>query len=157
MSSRAVLTLKEFQEVNLFLRGIVPMCGYDTDIVYFKVRERKAGSSKYTAKKMVNFALDGITSLSMKPVRYITMLGVLVFILSLVLIAFSVISNLAGKTVSGWTSMIISVWALGGIQLMALGIVGEYVGKTYIESKRRPRYIIKEYRDGQEMETEEEI
>ena len=106
---------------------------------------------------MVNFALDGITSLSMKPVRYITMLGVLVFILSLVLIAFSVISNLAGKTVSGWTSMIISVWALGGIQLMALGIVGEYVGKTYIESKRRPRYIIKEYRDGQEMETEEEI
>ena len=157
MSSRAVLTLKEFQEVNLFLRGIVPMCGYDTDIVYFKVRERKAGSSKYTAKKMVNFALDGITSLSMKPVRYITMLGVLVFILSRVLIAFSVISNLAGKTVSGWTSMIISVWALGGIQLMALGIVGEYVGKTYIESKRKPRYIIKEYRDGQEMETEEEI
>lgn len=156
MSARAVLTLKEFQEVNLFLRGIVPLCGYDTDIVYFQVRERKAGSSKYTAKKMINFALDGITSLSMKPVRYITMLGMSVFILSLVLIAFYVISNLTGNTVSGWTSMITSVWALGGIQLMAIGIVGEYVGKTYIESKRRPRYIIREYGNARAPKVEEE-
>ncbi len=145
MSAKAIGTLKEYREVNLFLRGIVPMCGYKTDTVYFRVNERKAGKSKYTVKKMVNFALDGITSLSMKPVRYITMMGIFVFIFSMCLIVLYFISNLMGKTISGWTSIIISVWALGGLELMAIGIVGEYVGKSYMESKRRPRYTIKEF------------
>lgn len=145
MSSKAVNTLMEYKEVNLFLRGIVPLCGYKTDIVYFKVSERKAGKSKYTLKKMLNFAMDGITSLSMKPIRWITALGIVVFFLSIFLIIFYFIANLLGNTVSGWTSMIISIWALGGVQLMALGIVGEYVGKTYMESKGRPRYIIEEF------------
>lgn len=147
MSAKAVNTLKEYKEVNLFLRGIVPLCGYQTDTVYFQVSERKAGRSKYTLKKMLNFALDGITSLSMKPIRWITVLGMLVFFLSIILIIFYLFSNLTGKTVSGWTSMIISIWALGGIQLMSLGIVGEYVGKTYMESKGRPRYVIEEAGD----------
>ncbi len=147
MSAKAVNTLKEYKEVNLFLRGIVPRCGYRTDTVCFQVSERKAGKSKYTLKKMLNFALDGITSLSMKPIRWITILGMIVFFLSIVLIIFYFFSNLTGKTVSGWTSMIISIWALGGIQLMSLGIVGEYVGKTYMESKGRPRYVIEEAGD----------
>lgn len=145
MSAKAVRTLKEFKEVNLFLRGIIPMCGYKTDVVYFDVKERQLGKSKYTAKKMINFALDGITSLSMKPIRWITLTGIVIFFISIALIIFYFISNLMGRTVSGWTSLIISIWALGGIQLMSLGIVGEYVGKTYMEAKGRPRYIIKEY------------
>lgn len=144
MSAKAISTLKEYQEVNLFLRGIVPMCGYKTDIVYFRVNERKAGKSKYTVKKMLNLAMDGITSLSMKPVRYITIMGMLVFLLSMCLIVVYFISNLTGKTISGWTSIIISIWALGGLQLMATGVVGEYVGKAYMEAKKRPRYTIQE-------------
>lgn len=150
MSAKAVRGLKEFKEVNLFLRGLVPLIGFPSDVVYFNVSERKAGKSKYTAKKMINFALDGITSLSMKPIRWITVIGTVVFLLSILLVVYSFISNLIGSTVSGWTSIIISVWALGGIELMAIGIVGEYVGKTYMETKGRPRYIIKEYRDDNE-------
>lgn len=144
MSARAVEALREFKEVNLFLRGIVPLIGFDTDIVYFDVAKRQAGKSKYTARKMVEFALNGITSLSMQPIRWITLIGAAVFLLSIILIIAYLISNLAGATVSGWTSIIISIWALGGLELMAVGIVGEYVGKTYMESKERPRYIIKE-------------
>ena len=146
MSAKAVQALKGYKEVNLFLRGLVPFLGFPSDVVYFNVSERKAGTSKYTAKKMINFALDGITSLSMKPVRWITAAGAAVFLLSFLLVVYSFISNLTGATVSGWTSIIISIWALGGMELMAVGIVGEYVGKTYMEAKGRPRYIIKEYK-----------
>lgn len=147
MSAKAVRELKGYKEFNLFLRGLVPLIGFPSDIEYFNVTERKAGKSKYTARKMINFALDGITSLSMKPIRWITAAGAVVFLLSIILVVYSFISNLKGSTVSGWTSIIISIWALGGIELMAIGIVGEYVGKTYMETKGRPRYIIKECRD----------
>lgn len=154
MSAKAVNALKEYKEVNLFLRGLVPLVGFRSDVVYFHVSDRQAGKSKYTAKKMVNFALDGITSLSMKPVRWITLIGITVFVLSIAMVAVYLAANLAGATVSGWTSIIISIWALGGLQLMAVGIVGEYVGKTYMESKGRPRYIVKEYRDANDSQLE---
>ena len=150
MTAETVYALKEFREVNLFLRGIVPLCGFKTDIVYFDVSSRLAGESKYTLRKMINFALDGITSLSMKPIRWITFLGAGVFLFSILMIVFYFCSYLSGNTIDGWTSMIISIWALGGIELLALGIVGEYIGRTYMETKGRPRYIIKEFKGGKE-------
>lgn len=152
MSAKAVRALQKYKEVNLFLRGMVPLCGFQTDIVYFDVGKRRAGESKYTVRKMLNFALDGITSLSMKPIRWIALIGAGIFLAGMILILFFLTAKLMGKTVDGWTSMIVSVWALGGMQLMAIGAVGEYVGKTYMETKGRPRYIIKEFRDGNSKE-----
>ena len=145
MSKRALEGLVEFKEVNLFLRGIVPMVGYPSDIVYYERHERFAGESKYPLKKMLSFAFEGITSLSTKPIKIIMTLGISIFIISLCMLAYFFIRFLTGNTVVGWASLAVSVWALGGIQLLAIGVIGEYIGKVYLETKERPRYIIEQY------------
>lgn len=142
MSRRALEGLAQFKEVNLFLRGIVPLIGYRSDAVTYERHERFAGESKYPLKKMLAFATDGITSFSIKPIRLITTFGILIFGISLLMLLYSLIVHFMGKTVAGWTSMIISIWAIGGLQLLAIGIVGEYIGKIYLETKERPKYII---------------
>lgn len=142
MSKRALEGLEQFDEINLFLRGIVPLIGYKSTTVEYERGERAAGESKYPLKKMISFAVDGITSFSVKPMRIISTLGFVVFIISLVMILWAFITKLAGYTVSGWTSILISVWALGGLQILCLGVVGEYIGKIYSETKHRPKYII---------------
>lgn len=142
MSKVALEGLEKFKEVNLFLRGIVPMIGYKTDIVTYERHERFAGESKYPLKKMLSFAIDGITSLSIKPIRMITSLGVTIFTVSILMLIYFIIIYLFGHTVQGWTTIVTSVWAIGGLQLLAIGIIGEYVGKVYLETKARPRYII---------------
>ena len=145
MSKRALEGLAEFKEVNLFLRGLVPMVGYPSDIVYYERRERFAGESKYRLKKMLSFAFEGITSLSTKPIRMVTALGAIIFLLSLCMLVYFVIRFLTGNTVAGWASLAVSVWALGGLQLLAIGVIGEYIGKVYLEAKKRPRYIVEQY------------
>lgn len=142
MSKRALEALEEFKEVNLFLRGIVPLIGYKYTTVSYDRNQRYAGESKYPLKKMLAFALDGITSFSIKPIRFVTMAGIFIFIGSLLVIFYSLIRKYLGYTISGWTFLSCSIWLLGGIQLLGLGIVGEYIGKIYSETKRRPRYII---------------
>jgi len=142
MSKRALDGLAEFGEVNLFLRGIVPQIGYKTDTVEYSRGERFAGESKYPLKKMISFAFDGITSFSIKPIRMITGVGLVIFLVSLVMLIYSLVVNALGNTTAGWTSMIMSIWLLGGLQLLAIGIIGEYVGKAYMETKKRPKYII---------------
>ena len=136
--------MSRFTEVNLFLRGIVPMIGYRTDTVEYERGERFAGESKYPLKKMLGFALEGVTSLSVKPLRMITGLGFLVFFVSLAMIVYNVVRWATGNTVTGWASLACSVWLIGGLILLALGIIGEYVGKLYMESKGRPRFLIRE-------------
>lgn len=142
MSKRALDGLSQFREVNLFLRGIVPMIGYKSDKVYYAREERFAGKSKYPFKKMVAFALEGITSLSSKPIRFITLTGFLIFLMSLVMISYFIFRWAIGKTVSGWASVICSVWAIGGLIMLSLGVIGEYIGKIYLETKGRPSFII---------------
>ena len=142
MSKRALEGLSEFKEVNLFLRGIVPQVGYKTDIAYYERSERVAGESKYPLKKMLAFAIDGITSFSIKPLRMITSIGFIILILSFVVLIYSIIMKLIGNTVSGWTFIVCSIWLIGGIQTLCLGVIGEYIGKIYKETKARPRYII---------------
>lgn len=142
MSKRALEGLSQFKEVNLFLRGIVPLIGYKYSVVEYERHERFAGESKYPLKKMLAFALDGITSFSIKPIRIITGLGFTIFAISLIVLIYSLIMKFSDKTVSGWTSLTASIWMIGGIQLLSLGIIGEYIGKIYNETKRRPRYII---------------
>jgi glycosyltransferase involved in cell wall biosynthesis len=142
MSKRALEGLAQFKEVNLFLRGLVPMIGYETDIVYYERHERFAGESKYPLKKMLAFAIDGITSCSVKPIRLITSLGLLLFTVSVVLLIYFFAVWAMGHTVAGWTTIVLSVWGIGGLQLLALGVIGEYVGKIYMEVKQRPRYLI---------------
>ena len=142
MSKRALEGLSEFKEVNLFLRGIVPQIGYKTDIAYYERNERVAGDSKYPLKKMLAFAIDGITSFSIKPLRIITSIGFIILLLSFVVLVYSVIMKLIGNTVSGWTFIVCSIWLIGGIQTLCLGVIGEYIGKIYKETKARPRYII---------------
>ena len=142
MSRRAMEGLSEFREVNLFLRGIVPLIGYKSDIVTYERHERFAGESKYPLKKMLAFAPDGITSFSIKPIRMITTCGILIFGVSLLMLIYFLVVHFMGKTVHGWTSTIVSIWAIGGLQLLAIGIVGEYIGKIYLETKARPKYII---------------
>ena len=142
MSKRALEGLSEFKEVNLFLRGIVPQVGYKTDIAYYERNERVAGESKYPLKKMLAFAIDGITSFSIKPLRMITSIGFIILILSFVVLIYSIIMKLIGNTVSGWTFIVCSIWLIGGIQTLCLGVIGEYIGKIYKETKARPRYII---------------
>ena len=142
MSKRALEGLAEYKEVNLFLRGIVPQIGYKTDIAYYSRNERVAGESKYPLKKMISFALDGITSFSVKPLKMITSIGFLILLLSLGVFIYSIIMKLVGNTVSGWTFIVCSIWLIGGIQTLCLGVIGEYIGKIYNESKHRPRYII---------------
>jgi len=145
MSKRALEGLAEFKEVNLFLRGLVPMVGYKSDIVYYERHERFAGESKYPLKKMLAFAFEGITSLSTKPIRIITAIGVAIMLMSLCMLGYFFVRYLTGNTVAGWASLAVSVWALGGLQLFAIGIIGEYIGKVYLETKHRPRYIVEQY------------
>ncbi len=145
MSKRALYELKNFSEVNLFLRGIVPMIGFRSDSVYYARKEREHGESKYPLKKMISFAVDGITSLSVKPIRMITTLGIFILIASFGMLIYSLISYFTGHTEPGWASLIVSLWAIGGLQLFAIGIVGEYIGKIYLETKRRPKFIIDKY------------
>ena len=142
MSRRAVEGLAQFGEVNLFLRGIVPQIGYKWTTVTYERAERFAGESKYPLKKMLAFAADGITSFSVKPIRMVFSLGVIVFLVSLVMLVYALIAKLTGHTSAGWTSLMGSIWLIGGIQLLSLGVVGEYVGKIYKETKHRPRFII---------------
>ena len=142
MSRRALDGLAEYREVNLFLRGIVPLIGYRSDYVYYDRHERFAGESKYPLKKMLSFAIDGITSFSVKPLKVISNLGILISILSVFGLLYALISKLVGAAVSGWTAIVASIWLLGGVQLLCLGVVGTYVGKIYSEVKARPRYRI---------------
>lgn len=142
MSKRAVEEMLQFKEVNLFLRGIVPLVGFKSDKVYYERNERFAGESKYPLKKMLAFATDGITSMSVKPIRLITVLGFLIFIISICMLAYSLVRHFTGHTSIGWSSMFVSIWALGGLQLLAIGIIGEYIGKIYMETKGRPKFII---------------
>ena len=131
----------------MFLRGLVPVVGFKSDIVYYERNERFAGESKYPLKKMLAFAFEGITSFSVKPIRFITTLGAVVFIVSIIMLIYSLVSYIAGAVVSGWSSLIISIWALGGLQLLSIGVIGEYIGKIYLETKGRPKYIIQEFLD----------
>lgn len=150
MSKRALEGLSEFQEVNLFLRGIVPMIGYSWDIVYYERGERYAGKSKYPFGKMLSFAVEGITSLSTKPIRMITMLGFFVFLVSIGMLIYSLVRHFMGATIVGWTTLMVSVWAIGGLILLSLGVVGEYIGKIYLETKARPRFIIEQFLNKEE-------
>jgi len=145
MSKRALLGLAEFGEVNLFLRGIVPMVGYKSDVVYYERAERFAGESKYPLKKMLSFAIQGITSLSTKPIKMITGLGFFIFIVSIAVLIYSLVRYFTGNTIQGWTTTVISVWAIGGLIMISLGVIGEYIGKIYLETKNRPRFIIESY------------
>lgn len=145
MSRRSLEGLSEFQEVNLFLRGIVPMIGFSWDVVYYERGERFAGESKYPLKKMLSFAIEGITSLSTKPIRMITGLGFFIFLVSIGMLIYSLVRHFTGATIVGWTTLMVSVWAIGGLILLSLGVVGEYIGKIYLETKARPRYLIEEF------------
>lgn len=144
MSKRAAEGLLEFREVNLFLRGIVKMVGFKSDIVEYERNERQAGESKYPLKKMLAFAFEGITSLSIKPIRMITALGVFIFTVSILMLIYFLVLHFTGNTVAGWSTIVISIWGIGGLQLLAIGIIGEYIGKIYLETKQRPRFIIED-------------
>ena len=142
MTKKAIMSLAQYKEVNLFLRGIVPMLGYRTDCVYYERGERLAGESKYPLKKMIAFAWEGITSLSTTPIKLISAGGGVLFIISLGMMIYSVIRHAIGETVPGWSSLIVSLWMIGGLVLLSIGIVGEYIGKIYLEAKARPRFTI---------------
>lgn len=145
MSRRALEGLAQFEEVNLFLRGIVPLIGYPSTIVEYERKERLAGKSKYPLRKMMSFAIEGITSLSIKPMRFVTGMGIFIFLVSIAMMIYAFVSYFTGRVVAGWTSILISVWAIGGMVLLGLGIVGSYIGKIYLETKKRPRYIVEKY------------
>ena len=155
MSQRALEGLSEYKEVNLFLRGIVPLIGYRSDYVYYDRHERFAGESKYPLKKMLSFALDGITSFSVKPLKLISSLGILISVLSVFGLLYALISYFAGWAVSGWTAIVCSIWLLGGLQMLCLGVVGGYIGKIYSEVKARPRYRVETYLEKKPQDTQE--
>ena len=158
MSRRALMALAEFGEVNLFLRGIVPMVGFKSDVVYYERAERFAGESKYPLKKMLSFAIEGITSLSTKPIKLITGLGFFIFFVSIVVLIYSLVRHFTGQTIPGWTTTVLSVWAIGGLIMISLGVIGEYIGKIYLETKNRPRFIIESYvGDEEDVETSEYV
>ncbi len=142
MSSRALKEFEKYSEYNLFLRGIVPLIGYKNDCVYYDRKERAAGVSKYPLKKMLALAFDGISSFSTRPIDLILTSGIVIIFLSFIALIYALVSFFTGNVQPGWTSLIISIWFLGGMQLLAIGLVGKYVGKTYIEVKHRPRYNI---------------
>ncbi|AIM16039.1 glycosyltransferase [Bacillus sp. X1(2014)] len=142
MSKRALNELQRFKEVNLFLRGIVPLIGFKTDIVYYDRLERKAGETKYPLKKMLAFAFDGITSFSVSPIRFVLLIGFISFLMSLMFGSYFLTLKFLGHTQTGWTSLITSIWLIGGLQLIAIGLIGEYIGKIYKETKQRPKYIV---------------
>jgi len=152
MSKRAVEALADFKEVNLFLRGIVPMIGFKSSNVYYEREERFAGESKYPFKKMLSFAFEGITSLSTKPIRYITFTGFMIFVISLIMIIYFISRWAIGETVSGWASLICSLWAIGGLIMLSIGVIGEYIGKIYLETKERPRFKIEKNLSDDEQE-----
>lgn len=145
MSKRSLYDLEQFREVNLFLRGIVPLIGYQSAVVTYERNERFAGESKYPLKKMLAFAMDGITSFSIKPIRMITTMGVFIFAISILMLIYSVVQHFLGNTVSGWSSTMVSIWAIGGLQILSMGVIGEYVGKIYMEAKARPKFIIEKF------------
>ncbi len=145
MSRRALEELSEYNEVNLFLRGLVPMIGFKTAEVYYARAPRMQGESKYPLRKMLNFAFEGITSLSVKPIRMITGLGIAIFVVSIIMLIYILIRHFTGHTVDGWSSTAVSVWAIGGLQMLSIGVVGEYIGKIYLETKHRPRYHVETY------------
>ncbi len=145
MSRKALHELAGFKEVNLFLRGIVPMIGFKTDVVKYERHERYAGESKYPLRKMLSFALDGLTSLSIKPIRFISAIGVILFGISLLLLIYFLVGYCMKKTIQGWATLVISIWGIGGLQLLAIGVIGEYIGKIYLETKERQRFIIEEF------------
>lgn len=147
LSRRALDALSDFGEVNLFLRGMVPLLGFKTDVVYYDRGERVAGESKYPLRKMLAFAVEGITSFSVKPIKMVIALGFLFALLGVLMALYAVVQAFLGNTASGWASLMVSVWVVGGVQLMALGLIGTYVGKIYTEVKRRPRFIVEAYRD----------
>ncbi|MEG0824668.1 MAG: glycosyltransferase family 2 protein [Oscillospiraceae bacterium] len=144
LSKRALEGLAEFKEVNLFLRGIVPLVGYRSDTVEYERGERFAGESKYPLGKMLSFALEGITSLSTQPLRMISGLGFLIFLVSIGMLIYILARFFTGHTITGWASVACSVWAIGGLILLSLGVIGEYIGKIYLETKGRPRFLIRE-------------
>lgn len=142
MSCRAVEQLGKYKERNLFLRGIVPLIGYKTSCVYYARKERMAGESKYPLKKMLSFAFDGITSFSIKPISLISFLGMFAIIISIFMMIYTIYGYFTGTTVSGWSSLMVSIWFLGGVQLLSIGVIGQYIGKIYVEVKERPRYNV---------------
>ncbi len=142
MSKRAMAQFSEYKEANLFIRGIVPLLGYETDCVYYDRKERVAGESKYPLKKMLALAFNGISSFSIKPISVITWLGAVIIFLSICAAVYALVSYFNGNVEPGWTSLILSIWFLGGVQLLCIGLIGQYIGKIYVESKHRPRYNI---------------
>ena len=145
LSRRALEALLSFGEVNMFLRGMVPMLGFRTAKVYYERGARVAGESKYPLRKMLAFAMEGITSLSNKPIRFVLVLGVLCALMGVAMGVYVLVSLFKGHTVRGWASTMMSIWLLGGLQLIALGVIGEYIGKIYMETKRRPKFILEEH------------
>lgn len=145
MSRRALDALSEFEERNMFLRGMVPLVGYRSANVYYNRNERFAGESKYPLKKMLSFAFDGITSFSISPIRMISAFGAVVCIIAVIMAVYALVEKLLGNTGAGWASLMMSIWFIGGVQLLSVGLIGEYIGKMYKEVKRRPRYIIEAY------------
>ena len=141
-SKRVLDNFADYHEVNLFLRGIFPLIGFKSDIVYYERNERFAGVSKYPIKKMLNFAWDGITSFSVKPIRMVLNIGIIMFVISIIMLIYALTVKILGNTVSGWTFIICSIWMIAGVQMLSLGIIGEYIGKIYSETKARPRFII---------------
>lgn len=145
LGSRALDALSEFTEENMFLRGMVPLLGFKSAEVTYERGERLAGESKYPLKKMLSFAMEGITSFSVKPVRWVALIGMIFALLGVIMAMYALISLMLGHAVAGWTSIMVSIWIIGGVQLIALGLIGEYVGKVYSEVKHRPKYIVETY------------
>ena len=145
MSRRAIEALANFPERNMFLRGMVPLVGYRSTSVYYDRNERFAGESKYPLKKMLSFAFDGITSFSISPIRMITAIGAIVCVIAVIMAVYALVQKILGHTGAGWASLMVSIWFIGGVQLLSVGLIGEYIGKVYKEVKRRPRYIIEAY------------
>ena len=145
MSKRAIEHFSNYDEVNLYLRGIMPLIGYQTECVYYERKERIAGESKYPLKKMLALAWNGITSFSVKPINFIAVLGIVIIFMCILAAIYAFASYCNGTVVAGWTSLILSIWLLGGLQLFAIGIIGQYIGKIYMEVKHRPRYNVETY------------
>ena len=148
MDRRALTALAEYPEVNLFLRGIVPMIGLTHGVVYYARKERLAGVSKYPWRRMASFAWEGVTSLSARPIRLIAQMGMFISFISGLMLIWSIVRHFIGETVVGWTSLAVSLWFLGGLILLSVGVIGEYVAKIYLEVKRRPRYLVQDFIDG---------
>ena len=148
MDWRALTALAEYPEVNLFLRGIVPMIGLTHGVVYYARKERLAGVSKYPWRRMASFAWEGVTSLSARPIRLIAQMGMFISFISGLMLIWSIVRHFIGETVVGWTSLVVSLWFLGGLILLSVGVIGEYVAKIYLEVKRRPRYLVQDFIDG---------